>query len=499
MGLARLRSCGGKLWGCLRAEFTRLWKWAWGAFTRLALAVAICLFALESGQLLELPIQCNYDPGCYSGVFQKVVGKCLSLSISKCLQTQWQHAVTDTQARETNILSVCWLDESCWYKYCPDLSQATWKTVFLSRSCLLYGHQVDTCATNFVPMTVADVDSACRMRSDMGNPSRIDFKMRLKSSNGTKPLLSALYQQHCKDSKQSEHVEAFLAKEVQQMDNDKDGYVTAEECKSYASNFVVQEHRAILLGSPGAGTPELCNAFAGFGSFEAFGAFQASSKSDRLCPLKSHGPGYQPGRWTLVDVPLVSSEWTEAIQTELRSDRDSEGNQVSYQNRLVLIVDLQQGNVTEKDQAAMRTILLEITKSFGVIVVDEGGMDAAMRIPVETQIENLSQSIHIYWFESGDVGLDNFMEALPSVDVGDVKEWVKKDIGNINRDLKRSQFQIYEIRSRLSQCQEKINKLQDKVNELEEQNHMFQDVYSKIEHLQGQVHSLQQQLEMYRR
>ena len=159
------------------------WGWVKTLLTvRLVLAVVPLFYILE-GQWLELPIQCSWNVVCYYNVFQKVVVKSLGESAlfptSKCLMKHWQHAVKDTQARETNIISVCSLNFACWNDVCPNLTQVSWKTLPSFRSCLLYGPQNDHCGTESVPITVADVDSTCRMPSG-SSPTTVEFKERLK-------------------------------------------------------------------------------------------------------------------------------------------------------------------------------------------------------------------------------------------------------------------------------------------------------------------------------
>ena len=149
------------------------------------------------------------------------------------------------------------------------------------------------------------------------------------------------------------------------MDEDKDGYVTREECESYVRNHVVHENKALLLSNPGEATPELCNAFARFGSFETEKVYGTCGYD-----FEVQAPSDQHGRW-LLDMPLASAEnRTEAIHTYLQPDRDSEGNYMSYQKRIVFLISLQGGLLTEDAQTAIKT-LLELTHKSGVIL--EGG------------------------------------------------------------------------------------------------------------------------------
>lgn len=453
-----------------RGTCRKAWGWVKTLLTvRLVLAVVPLFYTLDAGQWLELPIQCSWNVVCYYNVFQKVVVKSLGESAffptSKCLMKHWRHAVKDTQARETNIISVCSLNFACWNDVCPNLTQVSWKTLPSFRSCLLYGPQNDHCGTESVPITVADVDSTCWMPSG-SSPTTVEFKESLKRSRSTKRFLSTLYQSHCSlDPEKREHIEAFLAKEVQIMDEDKDGYVTREECESYVRNHVVHENKALLLSNPGEATPELCNAFARFGSFE-------TERVNGTCgyDFEVQAPSDQHGRW-LLDMPLASAEnRTEAIHTYLQPDRDSEGNYMSYQKRIVFLISLQGGLLTEDAQTAIKT-LLELTHTFGVILEGGSMLEYDAKETTERVISQLSEHIHIYWFAFGDDdGLWDYMKSLPSVDEEEVQEWNKKEIAEIKHDVKQCQVQLQHLQNEHHQLYRQyladVRTLRDDLDEL---------------------------------
>ena len=460
---------------------------------RLVLAVGTLLLTLDVGHWLELPIQCSYNVGCYYKVFEKVVVKSLGenafVPTSECLMQLWRHAVKDTQARETYFLAVCSLNWTCWQDVCPSLSHASWHTWPSVVSCLTYGKEEDHCGAAYVPLTVADVQSTCWMPSGLDPPTTEEFKIKLKSGSGAKGFRSNLHQRHCGlDPSKREHVEAFLAKEVQQIDEDKDGHITAQECKAYVGQYVAEEDRAVLLGGSRGLPRELCNAFTRFGSFEPEQAADTCNFGfDAPSP-----PSHQHGAWTLVDMLSASQEKrTDLLQNLLQileSDSDVEGNmQVSYRNRIVFILVLQQGSVGREDEAAMRTITQRFF-TFGVILVGGTNLDAAAKTALEREINQVSERSHIYWFASDDDdGLWDYMKSLPHVDAGDTLQWQRKETGQMKEDIKQLQREMGQMKDDPKQLQREMGQMKEDLRQLQkEMGQMKED----LEQLQAVVRRL---------